>query len=195
MTLSELYLSQAAFLSGKQVYLRLIEAGDLPLLHVWANDAELRALTGDVLPTSFHGLETYVNKMETDPTRVWFVIGLKETQQIIGECGLLRMFYAWRTTDLSIILGDKSAWGKGYGREALSLLLDYAFGHLNFHRVAIGVVGTNQRALRFYERAGFQREGVQRDGYYYNHHYQDFVMMSLLEDEFRARDSLMVSQA
>jgi len=95
------------------------------------------------------------------------------------------MFPAWRTTDLSIIIGEKSVWGKGYGNEAMKLLLDYVFGYLNYHRIAIGVVGTNERALRFYERIGFKQEGIQRDGYYYAHEYQDFVMMSLLEDEYQ----------
>ena len=79
----------------------------------------------------------------------------------------------------------KQLGGKAYGNEVMELLLDYGFGYLNFHRVAIGVVGTNERALRFYERIGFKREGIQRDGYYYAHEYQDFVMMSLLEDEYR----------
>jgi diamine N-acetyltransferase len=96
------------------------------------------------------------------------------------------MFPAWRTTDLSLILGDKDVWGQGYGSEAILLLLDYAFGYLNFHRVSVGVVGFNRRALQFYEKIGFRQEGVQRDGYYYDHEYHDFVMMSILEDEFRA---------
>ena len=52
-------------------------------------------------------------------------------------------------------------------------------------RIAIGVVGSNSRALRFYENLGFKREGLQRDGYYYDHHYEDFVMMSMLENEYR----------
>ncbi|HZU85907.1 MAG TPA: GNAT family protein, partial [Anaerolineaceae bacterium] len=108
-----------------------------------------------------------------------------DSGNLIGETGLLRMFPAWRNTDLSIILGDKSTWSKGYGTEAMVLMLDYAFGYLNFHRVAIGVVGSNTRALRFYEKIGFQREGIQREGYYYNHTYQDFIMMAILEDEFR----------
>jgi RimJ/RimL family protein N-acetyltransferase len=92
----------------------------------------------------------------------------------------------WRTTDLSIILGEPDSWGRGYGTEAITLLMDYAFGALNAHRIAIGVVGFNARALRFYEKVGFRREGIQRDGYYYNHSYHDFVMMSILEHEFRA---------
>jgi len=40
--------------------------------------------------------------------------------------------------------------------------------------------------LGFYEKVGFRKEGVQREGYYYNHAYYDFVMMSILEDEYRA---------
>jgi diamine N-acetyltransferase len=173
------------FLSGSQVYLRPIEKDDLKKLYAWFNDPEIRGLTGEAFPTNQTGMEEFLAKIQTDPSRVWFGIVLRENDQLIGEAGLLRMFPAWRTTDLSIILGDKSAWDKGYGSEVMELLLDYAFGYLNFHRVAIGVVGTNQRALRFYERIGFRREGIQRDGYYYAHEYQDFVMMSLLEDEFR----------
>jgi len=64
--------------------------------------------------------------------------------------------------------------------------MDYAFGYLNMHRVSLGVVGFNRRALRFYEKVGFKQEGIQRDGYYHDHAYHDFVMMSILEDEFRA---------
>ena len=166
--------------------MRPIEKGDIPQFYTWFNDPEIRGLTGEVLPTSQEGLESYFTSMRTDPSRVWFAVVLQENDRLIGETGLLRMFPAWRTTDLSIIIAEKSAWGKGYGTETMHLLLDYAFGYLNFHRVSIGVVGSNTRALRFYERIGFQREGIQRDGYFYNHQYQDFVMMSLLEEEYRA---------
>jgi len=178
-------LPQPVFLCGKQVYLRAIEKDDLPLLQVWVNDQEIRGLCGDVLPVNYIDQEKYLERIQADQNRVWFVIVLKENNQVIGECGLLRMFHFWRTTDLSMIIGDKSAWGKGYGTEAMNLLLDYAFGYLNFHRVALGVVASNERAIRFYEKAGFREEGVQRDGYYYNHKYQDFMMMSLLEEEYR----------
>lgn len=175
------------FLSGRLVYLRPLEKADCAQLRPWMNDPEIRGLTGEAMPTSQVGVEAWFDRIQNDSARVWFVIVTCENHQVIGEAGLLRMFYPWRTTDLSIILGDKAAWGKGYGSEAIILLLDYAFGYLNFHRVSIGVVGSNERALRFYEKIGFKREGIQRDGYYYNHQYQDFVMMSLLEDEFRAK--------
>ncbi|HOK54438.1 MAG TPA: GNAT family protein [Armatimonadota bacterium] len=177
--------NKSAFLVGGNVYLRPVEKDDLPHMQRWVNDPEVRGLIGSTLPMDQQGIDEWFEKSRSDDSRVWFVICTKEDNQVIGECGLLRMFPAWRTTDLSIIMGEKNAQGKGYGTEAINLLLDYAFGYLNFHRVAIGVVGFNDSAIRFYEKIGFKKEGIQRDGYYYNHEYHDFVMMSILDDEFR----------
>lgn len=173
------------FLVGECVYLRPIEPEDLPFIRRWANDPDVRRLTGEALPMSKAGADEFLERVRQDKERVWFVVVLKENDRVIGEAGLLRMFHPWRNTDLSIIIGDKEAWGKGYGTQAILLLLDYAFGYLGFHRVSVGVVGFNERALRFYEKVGFKREGLQRDGYYYDHAFHDFVMMSILEDEFR----------
>jgi RimJ/RimL family protein N-acetyltransferase len=177
---------KSAFLIGERIYLRPLEKADLPLVQKWANDPEIRRLTGEVRPMSGTAAQEFLDRVHNDRDRVWFVVALSENDRIIGEAGLLRIFHAWRTTDLSLIIGEKDAWDKGHGTEAILLLLDYAFGALNMHRVAVGVVGFNQRALRFYDKVGFRREGVQRDGYYHGHEYCDFVMMSILEDEFRA---------
>ena len=106
---------------------------------------------------------------------------------MIGETGLLSIFPAWRTIDWSLIIGDKSARGKGYGTEAAELMPDYAFGYQNMHRVSIDVVGFNVDAIKFYERLGFQREGIQRDGYFLITGTINFVMMSLLEQGFHER--------
>ncbi len=174
------------FLAGERVVLRPVERADLVHIRRWANDPAIRRLTGEVTPMTAGAAEAFWQKLQSDESRVWFIIEVRETGQPIGECGLLRMFHPWRNTDLSIVLGEPAAWGQGYGREAVLLLLDYAFGYLGFHRVSIGVVGFNARALRFYEKIGFRQEGLQRDGYFYNHEFSDFVMMSILEDEFRA---------
>lgn len=176
-----------AFLAGELVTLRPLEKSDLALIRQWSNNPEIRRLTGEVTPLSELAAEAWFEKAVHDPERVWFMIVVNGDGRVIGEAGLLRMFPAWRTSDLTIIIGEPTAWGRGYGREAIVLLMDYAFGCLNLHRLAIGVVGFNHQALSFYEKMGFRREGIQRDGYYYDHEYSDFIMMSILEDEFRAR--------
>lgn len=177
--------SATAFLIGERLYLRPLERDDLVHVRKWVNDPDVRRLTGEVTPMSQAAADEWYERAKADRDRVWFIIVLKDGDRPIGECGLLRMFPAWRQTDLSIILGEKDTWNQGYGTEAIRLLLDYAFGYLNMHRVSLGVVGFNEHALRFYEKAGFVREGIQRDGYYHDHRYSDFVMMSILEDEFR----------
>jgi len=108
-----------------------------------------------------------------------------DAERVIGEAGLLRMFRPWRSTDMTIIIGERAAWRKGYGKEAARLLLSYAFEHLGFHRVSIGVVGFNKNALRFWKSLGFKKEGVERDAHFCDNKFSDGVMMSILENEYR----------
>jgi RimJ/RimL family protein N-acetyltransferase len=172
-------------LVGERVFLRPFSKRDLPHIQRWSADAELRKLIGEVAPMSEAEAEKFYKELRADKDRVWFVIVLKRNGRVIGEAGLLRMFRPWRNTDMTIIIGEKDAWGKGYGTEAGHLLLDYAFNQLGFHRISIGVVAFNKRALRFWENLGFKKEGVERDEYFYDNKYSDGIMMSILENEFR----------
>src|SRR5512142_2985843 len=99
------------FLCGERVYLRPIEKDDLPLLRVWCNDPEMRRLTGEVMPMSQAGADQFMERVKNDVNRVWFAVVLRENEHLIGEAGLLRIFYPWRTADLTIIIGDKFCWG------------------------------------------------------------------------------------
>jgi RimJ/RimL family protein N-acetyltransferase len=178
-------VSKQEILTGRKVYLRPFSRDDLPYIQKWSSDAELRRMIGEVAPMSRAETEKWYKELLGDKDRIWFVIVLKEGDRVIGEAGLLRMFRPWRNTDMTIIIGEEDAWGKGYGTEVGRLLLDYAFRRLGFHRISVGVVGFNKRALRFWESLGFKKEGVERDEYYYNNEYSDGIMMSILEDEFK----------
>jgi RimJ/RimL family protein N-acetyltransferase len=90
---------------------------------------------------------------------------------------------------MTVIVGERDRRGNGHGSEAGRLLLDLAFNYLGLHRVAIGVVGFNERALSFWRRLGFREEGRQRDGYFHDGAFHDFVMMSVLEEEWRSGDA------
>jgi RimJ/RimL family protein N-acetyltransferase len=76
------------------------------------------------------------------------------------------------------------AWGKGYGTDAMRVVLRYAFTELNLHRVSLDVFSYNPRAIRSYEKAGFKYEGcmrsrVQRDGKRWN-----MVFMGIMKEEW-----------
>ena len=173
-------------LVGERIFLRPFSVDDLPYIQKWSNDAELRRLIGEVAPMSKADTEKWYGELLADRNRVWFAIVLKKGDRVIGEAGLLRMFRPWRNTDMTIIIGEKDEWGKGYGTEVGHLLLHYAFRQLGFHRISIGVVGFNKRALKFWESLGFKKEGIERESYYYDNEYSDGIMMSILEDEYRA---------
>ena len=135
--------------------------------------------------------EQWYKDVSADENSVWFTIIVTPGLRVIGKVGLLHMFQPWQTTDMSVVIGEKDMWGQGYGTDAGRRLLQYAFDELGFHRVAIGVVGFNTRALRFWTGLGFRQEGVQRQGYYCDNQYSDFIMMSILEDEYRSTRSIL----
>lgn len=173
------------FIVGEGVTLRRIERSDLPHIRRWLDDPELRAEIGAKAPLSESEAEAWFDRVSTDSARAWYVIVVDEDERVVGEAGLLRMDPKWLTTDMTVIVGEPDARGKGYGTEVGRLLLDFAFQYMGFHRVAIGVVGFHEDAIRFWERLGFRKEGLQREGYFLDGRFHDFVMMSILEDEWR----------
>jgi RimJ/RimL family protein N-acetyltransferase len=175
-------------LVGEMVRLRRLRREDLAHVRRWLEDAELRGLIGATAPIGEAEAEAWYEGVVGDPSRVWYVVELPDGRAI-GEAGLLRITPEWRTTDLSVILGERSEWRQGYGTEAARLLLELAFGTLGMHRVAVGVVGFHAAALAFWRGLGFREEGVQRDGYFCEGRFHDFVMLSLLEEEWRNRNS------
>jgi RimJ/RimL family protein N-acetyltransferase len=164
-----------------------MERDDLPHVLRWLSDEELCGLIGHAGYSSAQDVEDWYSRASADPGRRWYSIVLDEGDRVIGEAGLLRIDERWRTADMSIIIGERDMWHRGYGTDVGEMLLDLSFNYCGMHRVAVGVVGFHEPALRFWEKLGFQREGVQRDGYFHGGVFHDFVMMSILEDEWRAR--------
>lgn len=174
-------------LTSQRVTLKPMTKFDLPHLVKWDSDPEMMKLTGGTEPWTREKAEQWFDNACSDETSIWFTIVVKDTEQVIGYAGLLRMFHPWRTTDMSVVIGEKNMWGHGYGTDVGRRLLQYTFDERRFHRVAIGVVGFNTRALRFWTGLGFQQEGIQRQGYLCDNQYSDFIMMSILEDEYRQK--------
>ena len=149
-------MKEIQFLKGERVYLRPFTEEDTDFFDVWYNDALTRAKIAAPYPTTAAQSLQCVQRSGHDC--IWLAIATCEKHEVIGEIGLLRMYPAWGTSDLTIIIPHEAHQGKGYGTEAIRLLMDYAFGDLGFHRLAIGVVGFNTDALRFYKKNGFKRK-------------------------------------
>jgi RimJ/RimL family protein N-acetyltransferase len=87
--------------------------------------------------------------------------------------------------ELGITIGDKDYWGRGYGRESIHLLVQYAFEHHNYHKVWLRVHAFNERAVRAYRACGFIEEGRLRAHVWSNGRYDDLLVMGLLREDWR----------
>ena len=166
---------------GNKIILRQLRDEDAEFFVRWYNEPEIMFECGFTEPTSLEAELKAIHSTAAD--RDWYAI-TDLSGKIVGEAGLLRINTDWNCTDMSMIIPNPSDQGKGYGSEAGQLILDRAFDHHNMNRVAIGVVALNTRALKYWERLGFRKEGIQEQGYFYNGEYSDFIMMRILKGEY-----------
>ncbi len=176
-------------LLGDRVRLRALEREDIPTFVRWFNDPEVIEDLVAFAPISlvaeaawFDGLQAsesdYVFGVEVQVGGGW---------RHIGNVGLHGVNWKDRCVTAGIVIGEKVCWGKGYGSEAMLLLLRFAFHELNLHRVELEVFEGNERAQKIYARLGFVAEGLRRQCIYRHGRYIDAAQMSLLRPEFEAR--------
>jgi RimJ/RimL family protein N-acetyltransferase len=103
---------------------------------------------------------------------------------MIGFVALYRLRWASGTAEMAIGIGEPAYRGRGYGSDALRLLLNYAFNELNLYRVGLSVMSYNAAAIRAYERAGFVREGAQRGVVLREGRRYDMLLYGILRDEW-----------
>ena len=171
-------------LRGEKVTLRPVERDDLKALHAFRNDLEVHVLADDDpwLPRPFEAFEKfYEERLKPTEPEAWFAIELDG--RLIGDCGLWDFDVTSRHCNLGISIGERDSWGKGYGRDAVRLLIDYAFRHHNLVKVCLTTTSDNERAIRAYEAAGFAREGLLRSQTWSDGEYKDLVAMGVLREE------------
>ena len=171
-------------IKGERIILREQIEEDAPYFTYWLNQPDIMFKCGFEKATTLEEEKEYINVYHKAEDCVWFTITDLEGN-ILGETGLLRMFPAWHTTDLTMIIPDPQMQNKGYGTEAMKIMLDMAFNQYDMNRVSIGVVGLNTNAIEFYKKVGFKQEGILEQGYYYNGEYSDFIMMRILRSEWK----------
>ncbi|MGH9962114.1 MAG: GNAT family N-acetyltransferase, partial [Pyrinomonadaceae bacterium] len=118
------------------------------------------------------------------PDTVIFAIRRTHDAALIGSCQLHSISAIHRSAELQIRIGEREDRGKGYGTEAVKLLLAHAYRDLNLHRVQVHVFSANPPALRLYETVGFKREGVLRNAVVIDGRSLDVLVMSILSSEY-----------
>jgi RimJ/RimL family protein N-acetyltransferase len=157
----------------------------------WSRDSEFMQLFDTDAPMVRdvkRSQEWYRSQQEKDrPGSYGFLIQTLADDRLIGMTGLFGADNQHHDAWVAIGIGEREYWGKGYGSDAMNLILGFGFLELNLHRVNLLTFSYNSRAIRSYEKVGFVHEGVARRTIKRYGKRFDFVLMGILRSEWEAK--------
>lgn len=165
---------------GQKVSLRSLRQDDMAVLYKWINDPDVIKYTNTFKPVSEMEQKIWFQSLPEHKDQIVLGIELRNDKKLIGTCGLYFIDYQNRAAEVRIKIGAKSYWGRGYGKEAIELLIDFAFVDLNLRRLSLKVLSNNNRALKIYKKTGFQEEGILKEAMYIQGKYCDLIAMGML---------------
>jgi RimJ/RimL family protein N-acetyltransferase len=167
---------------GKKCYLSPMNAEDAEQYTVWLNDLDVVNYLS--LSPAMITLASEKDAIVTLSKGHNYSIIDTETCRLIGSVGLAGVDSVNQTAEIGIFIGDKAFWNNGYGREALCLLINFAYRRLNLHNIYLTACSFNKRALACYEKTGFHKVGEKRESVVRDHIYYNTVIMDILPDDF-----------
>lgn len=171
---------------SERLRLRKMVREDIERYHSWRNNIDVMITTNPSLDLySLEETREFVeNVILNSNSSKSYIISENNSQVPIGITSLINIDYKNRNAECIIDIGEKEYWGKGYGKESLKLLLDYAFFELNLHRISLKVFSFNEKAIRLYSKLGFKNEGLSRQSLYRNGIWNDIIHMGILKEEY-----------
>lgn len=171
-------------LENKRVYLRSLQELDAPIMLGNTTDEEIRYMTGTKSNFTLEQIKAHINKINNDSSRYDFAICLTSNDQMIGELSILDIEENDKKAGFRISMSSIKLTGKGYGTEAIKIVLQFVFEELHLNRLQLEVFSHNLRGIRAYEKFGFVKEGVLRESLYYNENYSDEIIMAILNSDY-----------
>jgi RimJ/RimL family protein N-acetyltransferase len=168
-------------MTGENCFLSPIDVNDVEKFTEWLNDLEVTQYV-----TLYPQIISLTNEKEVlehlSKNHTYSIIDIN-TNELIGNCGLMDLDNLNQTGEVGIFIGNKKYWGNGYGAEALTLLMDYGFKALNLHNIFLRVYSFNERAIKCYEKIGFKIIGKRREALLRGKDRHDIIHMDILHDE------------
>jgi len=164
-------------LQGLKINLELAEKNDLPTIKKWANDVEF---VGEFEPFDQVSLDELEKQHEGRGEGQWYFVEKKDGTKV----GYIAHFKSKDCVGIGYML-VKEERGKGYGGEAVQMMVDYLFLHKNIVRVQAETHPDNKASQRVLEKAGFRLEGRIRKSFFSRGVYRDTAMYSILREEWK----------
>ncbi|MBE5806305.1 MAG: GNAT family N-acetyltransferase [Clostridiales bacterium] len=173
-------------LVGDRIYLSPRSVDDYEKYAEWLNDFQVTDYTGRSSKILTREAEKEYLEKNTNVESVFAIVEL-ETDKLLGSVGIENIDHINRSGTLGIFIGDKDYRSKGYGTEAIRLVLEYGFKYLNLKNINLDVLACNERAIKCYEKCGFKEYGRRRKCKFVNGVYYDVINMDILDEEFEGK--------
>lgn len=177
---------------SSRIQLTSLSAADAGKYVKWGEDDEyLRNLDTDyVRPRNEDFYKSQIQSFAAAPGIIEFGIYALEEKELIGFISLFSIEWNNRLATLAVGIGDANFRGKGFGSEAIQLVLNYAFNELNLNKVVLDVISNNEGAISSYRKNGFIVEGTARESILRDGNKYDKIYMGILKREWLALNRL-----
>jgi RimJ/RimL family protein N-acetyltransferase len=174
-------------LVGEKCYLSPCSLEDAGKWTQWLNDLEVAIPLGDEAYTqpTLDQQREMIGNISKGHYHVFTIVALKD-DEAIGRCILFNIDQVNRRGMLGIFIGEKGYWNRGFGQDAIKLLLDYGFNLLNLNNIMLGTISFNERATSCYKKVGFREIGRRREARIIGGKKYDVILMDILADEFKS---------
>ena len=181
--------SGGVLLCGSRVRLRPLEREDLPRYQELFSEPETNLSYGKLgVPESLAKLQRRFDEGEFDTADRYLHLVMETEGTLIGAMVLRNEEnLPSRSATFGIIIGDPAYHDRGYGTEASTLLLDYAFAVLGYHKINLDFFEYNARARAMYEKLGFVIEGRRRENHWSRGRFWDDILMGVTAEEWWTR--------
>lgn len=169
-------------LTGEHIYLRAPEPEDLDFIHTVENDERIWEMSTTQAPFSKFLIKQYLENAQQDiyeAKQLRLVICTKD-HAALGFIDLFDFNPTHRRVGVGILIAGDENRGKGYGKEALSLICNYGKTHLHLHQIYANIVSDNIISIKLFESLGFEKIGNKKDWNLVNGKFKDELIYQLL---------------
>lgn len=172
-----------ATLLGKNINLRALEPEDLDFLFSTENNESFWEISSTQVPYSKYILQKYIENSHQD------IYEAKQYRFVICDInnapvGLIDLFDfnpQHQRIGIGILITSKNQ-TKGYGSEALEMIIDYAFAYLNVHQIFANITSDNINSIQLFEKLNFKRVGIKKEWIYTNSTFKDEILYQLIKN-------------
>ncbi len=170
-------------LKGSNIKLRALEPSDLELIYSWENNTKVWEISNTLVPFSKFVLKQYLETQHLDiyTTKQLRLVLVDKNNDAVGLIDLFEFEPKHKRAGVGILI-DANQRGKGYAREALDLLEDYCFNHLDLKQVYANIGVDNLVSLNIFESLGYQKVGIKKEWIKTRHGFIDEILYQKIRE-------------